>query len=149
MSRKLFGISLAAIAAAAAAVTPVMAPTRALAQDNGMIDISICNKTSQTVYVAIAYKEAPGDGAQWYVEGWKNIAGGQCQSYDVPTDGYFDYYAEDASGGVWQGSDLRLCVERPGPFRRVNSPSYTCDGDELVGFTAVDPNKTSTVNLNP
>jgi uncharacterized membrane protein len=148
MSRRLFGSSFAAIAAVAAALAPMATPTRALAQDDGMIDVQICNRTGETVYVALAYKEHPGDGAQWIVEGWKNIAGGACQTYDVPTDGYFDYYAEDASGGVWEG-DVKLCVERPGPFRRPNSPNYTCDDQNLVGFTAVDPNKTSTVNLNP
>lgn len=141
------GVALGLMAAATVLV-PVAAPTRAAAASDGYTDITVCNQSNRTAYVAVAHKDAPGSDS-WIIEGWINLGPSQCETYDVPTDGYFDYYAEDDGNGVWDGSDLQLCVQRPGPFRRVNTPGVTCDEDELVGFTAVDPNKTDRVNLNP
>ena len=144
--------STAAIAALLLAST--VAPS-ALAQANsasprpGYVSASFCNKTAGNIYLAVSYREAPGSD-RWVVEGWKQIGGNSCITLTVPNDGMIYDYAEDEANGDW-GGDFKLCVERPGPFKRINSLDYTCNDDLLVGFgeTEVTGQASKTINYNP
>ena len=60
-------------------------------------------------------------------------------------------FAEDESDSD-SGGDFKLCVERPGPFKRINTADYSCrDGDLLEGFGEIDAVGLAkrTVNYNP
>lgn len=138
---------------AAAASTVLLAPpTVATARQNGgrYVNVNFCNQTSGKIYLALSYLNAPGS-HDWVVEGWKNIAGNSCMAFDLPSTGWFYYYAEDDSDGYWGASDIQICVEHPGPFHRINTDGYTCASSELKGFRGVDPgnNATFTVNIKP
>ncbi len=128
------------------------APPVALAQSAGradMVALSVCNRTSGKVFLALSYLESPRS-SRWVVEGWKVIQAGSCFRISVPNDSYVYDYAEDETNGSW-GGDFKLCVEHPGPFRRINSGSYTCAAQDLVGFAETDVRgaTSKTINLNP
>lgn len=96
----------------------------------------VCNQSACKAYVAFShYQKSTSD---WLVEGWQAIAPGECRSLGEFNKGSFYYYAEEDNkcrNGKWSGTDLQLCVERPGPFKRVNNNSYTCRPSEsLEGF---------------
>ncbi|MDQ0463298.1 putative membrane protein [Caulobacter ginsengisoli] len=116
---------------------------------SGMVNVHLCNKTSLKIYVALGYRESIGSN-NWIVEGWKNISPYSCFDIRVPNDSVIYDYAEDDEDGSW-GGDFQLCVQHPGPFRRVNSGDYTCDAKELKGFATVDVTGLAdkTVNFNP
>lgn len=136
-------------AATTLAITPVSVASAR--QNNGQyINVNFCNHTSGKVYLALSYLKAPGS-KDWIVEGWKNINGNSCMDFDLPNSGWFYYYAEDDTDGFWGADDIKICVEHPGPFRRVNVDGYTCAGSELKGFRGIDPgnNATYTVNIRP
>ena len=144
--------SVALATALAMAGTVVTGGPPAVAQNAGrstMVAMSFCNRTSGKVFLALSYLESPSS-SNWIVEGWKVIQAGGCYNISVPNNAYVYDYAEDESGGSW-GADFKLCVEHPGPFRRINSGDYTCDESELVGFKEIDVTGLSsrTVNLNP
>jgi len=114
--------TMAALVLASGGVAPA-----AFAQNagrNDMVTLDFCNRTSGKVFLALMYRERPGS-SNWIVEGWKVIQGGSCFNITVPNDGSVYDYAEDESDGTWGGS-FKLCVEHPGPFRRVNSADFTC-----------------------
>lgn len=123
----------------------------AVAQDAmpGYVQLSFCNHMSDTVYLALSYKDKPGS-SNWVVEGWKQINSNSCFKITVPNDGMIYDYAEMPGQGDW-GGDFMLCVERPGPFKRINTADYTCDDEDLVGFGEIDAKGSSakTVNYNP
>jgi uncharacterized membrane protein len=126
------------------------APMANAADSNpGYADVEFCNKTSGVVFLALSYGSAPGSG-EWIVEGWKKIEAGGCFTATVPNDGKIYDYAEDDADGVWAG-DFKLCVEHPGPFKRINSPDFACEDSELVGFSVTDLTGRShdVINYNP
>lgn len=150
MSRKTTSLGLAiAIALAASAPAPVAA-ARQNSNFGQYIGVEICNKTSGKVFVALSYLESP-TSTGFVVEGWKTIGAYACGNYSVPRAGWFYYYIEDENDGYWGADDLKLCVEHPGPFRRVNAPNFTCDGSELKGFKGINPEGRSSyaVDITP
>lgn len=133
-----------------AAFAPVsLAPSAAQAQA-GYYKVQYCNKTGGKLYLAVSYIETPGS-KDWVVEGWKNLNAGACVTMTYAAGNYYYYYAEDDGDGFWGKDDFMLCVEHPGPFRRINRANYTCDDSELKGFVARDPEGKDfiTENLNP
>lgn len=116
---------------------------------SGMVKLHLCNKTSLKIYVALGYRESIGSN-NWIVEGWKNISPYSCFDISVPNDSVVYDYAEDDDGGTW-GGNFSLCVQHPGPFRRINRSDYTCDANELKGFATVDVTglQDKTINFNP
>ncbi len=137
-----------AVASFAAVWTP---PTpAAAAPPQGYYSVEYCNKTGGKIYLAVSYLERPGS-KDWVVEGWKNINAGACMTMNYPEGSWYYYYAEDDGDGFWGKDDFMLCVQHPGPFRRINRADYSCDESELKGFVARDPEGKSmiTENLNP
>ena len=136
---------------AAVGMVSITPPTVAEARQSGRyISVNFCNLTSGKIYLSLSYLKEPGS-RDWIVEGWKNISGNSCKAFDLPRSGWFYYYAEDDTDGFWGGDDIKICVEHPSPFRRVNVDGYTCPGSELKTFRGVDPgdNSTYTVNIRP
>jgi uncharacterized membrane protein len=141
--------AMAALLVAGTAAPSAMAQGNSATTRGGYVAVSYCNKTSGSIYLAVSYRETPGSD-RWVVEGWKKIYGNSCITLTVPNDGYIYDYAEDETDGDW-GGDFKLCVERPGPFKRINTADYTCNADLLEGFGETDVTGLSskTINYNP
>lgn len=145
MSAKVQTVAVTVVLVLAAAAPPAMAQEAI----PGYVELSFCNHMPEPVYLALSYKDKPGS-KQWVVEGWKQINTDSCFKITVPNDGAVYDYAELPGQGDW-GGDFKLCVERPGPFRRINTAGYTCDSEDLVGFGVIDvAGRTKrTINYNP
>jgi uncharacterized membrane protein len=97
---------------------------------------TVCNRTSETVSVAIARGAANG----YVSEGWWKIGACGCKtvlSGDVPVTGAF-LRGVSSSGRVFAGETL-MCVRRGGPFTLANAESerHCRGGDrcfETFGF---------------
>ena len=76
-----------------------------------------CNKTSSTVYLAMATLDDIYDAHVW---GWWTIVPGACKTpigADLDTSGGLDYYyyAHDDAGDTWTGED-KFCVDTVNAF---------------------------------
>eukprot|EP01030_Chromulinospumella_sphaerica_P024147 gene24147-24210_t len=145
---RLSSAAVAVLLFTATAAAPALAQNQATPRA-GYAAVSFCNKTSGPIYLAVSYRETPGSD-RWVVEGWKQIGGASCITLHLPNDAMIYDYAEDESDGDW-GGDFQLCVERPGPFKRINTADYTCNSDLLEGFGETDLTGVSskTINYNP
>ena len=113
-------------------------------------NFQVCNRHNVPASVAISHLVAVGD-SRFEVEGWWTVGAGNCVLTGNFPQGWFYFYAEQTNTGqvVWSGNDLMLCVQFPGPFERINTPGYSCDSDELKGFTGeLIPSTTGTFTWN-
>lgn len=122
--------SLGRIAAAAAtAFAAVVLATPAMA------DLRLCNKTANTVSVAIGYKANDG----WRTEGWWNIGGAKCGTLLTGALGsrYYYLYAVDSNrGGEWSGKAF-MCTRRK-MFTIAGVEDCVARGYERTGFFEID-----------
>jgi uncharacterized membrane protein len=81
------------------------------------VDLTLCNKTSGEISVAMGFRENPGD-EYWTFRGWWNFGAGECKDFHF-AKGYMYLHAE-GDMGKW-GSDKRFCV-------RSKKFSYLRDG---------------------
>ena len=135
-----WGMTIAAMAAAlstAATIEPVRAnQPEAIGASEQMFTFSVCNRTSREVSVAISSRLQPGS-SDFVVSGWWKVAGGGCRTIGSYPRGNF--YMHATSGGTtWGKGDTSLCVETPGPFKRINITGYRCAGNLLRKFSRVD-----------
>jgi uncharacterized membrane protein len=95
----------------------------------------VCNKSYTWAAVAVSGIEIPQSGA-WVVQGWWRVGPGQCEEIGKFVRGAFYAVAEQVnnSRSGWKGNDLRLCVEHPGPFKRINRGGEQCSSDDLQSF---------------
>ncbi len=147
-SSRLTGAVLAALLLGASAAPSALAQNESTPRA-GYVALSFCNKTAGNVYLAVSYKEAPSSN-RWVVEGWKRINAASCITLSLPNDGKIYDFAEDETDGDW-GGDFKLCVERPGPFKRINTADFACNSDLLEGFGEIDAVGLAkhSVNYNP
>jgi uncharacterized membrane protein len=96
---------------------------------------SVCNKSSRWAAVAISGRERP-ESSDWIVQGWTRVGPGQCQDVGKYVRGIFYAFAQvlNRPDSGWKGSDLWLCVQYPGPFKRINRGGETCGNNELQPF---------------
>jgi uncharacterized membrane protein len=119
--------------------------------------LKLCNKTDQTVNVAIAIGEKDAADASTEalpvvtVEGWWKVAPGQCsQVSGVDAAGHWVYYHAHAGSRAWEGTS-RLCVRS----LRFNGSQHFLDSNEscrgewrAIGFRRTDAaTRNHTVNL--
>jgi uncharacterized membrane protein len=99
--------------------------------------LQVCNKSIVKASVAVTAHSSPGN-SNFVVKGWWTVDPGTCVNTQYVPHGWVYVYAQAYSGAdiEWRGSDTRFCVTYPGPFERVITPSYTCDGNILKSFTA-------------
>jgi uncharacterized membrane protein len=113
----------------------------------------VCNRTNVSASVATSSLVSVGD-SRFEVQGWWTVGPGSCEWIGYFPQGWFYYYAEQTNTGqyVWQGKDVSLCVQYPGPFDRINIAGYNCQSNEaLRGFTSdfiSASTGTFTANLN-
>ena len=101
-----------------------------------MFGFSVCNRTGKEVSTAISHRLAPGS-KDFVVAGWWKVASGSCRKIGSYPRGHFYMHAQ-AGGNTWGKGDLTLCVETPGPFKRISLPNYKCNGPLLRKFSHVD-----------
>lgn len=107
----------------------------ALAGDDRMFDMRVCNKTGKEASVAVSARLSP-TSRDFMVQGWWRVPARRC--VDIGTFPRGNFYAHAAAGRTtWGDSDMRLCVESPGPFKRVNFSGYKCSKQLLRRFTHV------------
>lgn len=95
---------------------------------------SVCNASSESkVWIAYAHLSD----STWQIEGWREIAKGQCSKLTptIPSKTIY-YYAQGSDGGEWSG-DKQLCLHPSNRFSLTDKS--TCSGDyQLRGFLPVD-----------
>jgi len=124
---------VAGVAAAGAASAVEPGP---VAANEKMFDFSVCNRGRHAASVAISSLYAPGSN-DYVVAGWWQVPGGACKKIGSYPRGHF-YTHATASGGSWGRGDLKLCVETPGPFKRINMKGITCSTKLLRPFSHVE-----------
>jgi uncharacterized membrane protein len=98
-------------------------------------DLRLCNKTDNTVSVAIGYKGDDG----WRTEGWWNIEGAKCGTLlnGALSSRFYYFYAVDArNGGAWSGKAF-MCTRRK-MFTITGVEDCVARGYERTGFFEVD-----------
>ena len=114
----------------------VASEPEAIGTSERMFDFTVCNKTGREVSVAISPRLAPGS-SEWVVAGWWKVGPAACRTIGSYPRGFFYMHAQ-SGGTTWGKGDLNLCVETPGPFKRINIASYRCAGHLLRKFSQVD-----------
>lgn len=126
---------LASLAAVVVAGSALVQP--AAAADDEFFTFRVCNKTKTEASVAVSALYAPGS-PDYIVAGWWNVAGGDCRDIGQYPKGHFYFFAKARRGTSWWGQrDIDLCVEFPGPFKRINFKNYKCANEELKPFRHV------------
>ncbi len=98
-----------------------------------MFAFSVCNRAPREASVAISSRLAPGS-KDFVVSGWWRVAAGSCRKIGTYPRGHF-YMHATAGGTRWGKGDVNLCVESPGPFKRINLTNYRCNADLLRKFS--------------
>jgi uncharacterized membrane protein len=102
--------------------------------EDTFFSFQVCNQSDRWAAVAIMGREAP-DSNQWIVQGWWQVAPYQCSNIGRYVRGAFYAMAEHLNApGRWTNNNIMLCVEHPGPFRRINTPNSACLPNDLVPF---------------
>ncbi len=113
----------------------------------------VCNHSKVQASVATASHVSPTD-SNFVIQGWWSVSPGSCAWIGYFPQGWFYFYAEQTNTQelVWEGKDVQICVQYPGPFERTNTPNYTCaNNEQLRGFTGANIGSnigTYTWNLN-
>lgn len=110
----------------------------------------VCNQSKRRASVAVMGRDTPED--EFSVQGWHTVSAGSCESVGRFAKGTF-YAMASVYGNInrgWWNKDIRLCVDVPGPFHRVNSPGHECRRNERLvpfrKFTATGPTLRWTLN---
>ena len=113
-----------------------------------------CNKTSNTVNVAMATLD---DSAEAHVWGWWQVEPDACKtplSADLDTTGglAYYYYAYDASGGTWSDSShYAFCIDPSYAFDYNDSQDTDCSTGARRHFKIINTDDSAdfTVSLTP
>ncbi|MEB3180283.1 MAG: DUF1036 domain-containing protein [Nostocaceae cyanobacterium] len=112
-------------------VLPISIVMVLLTQKASFADLRVCNRTGETVYVAIAYKmdqaldccgQSRNSGyvckkycAPWVAEGWWNLSPGGCENVldrDLRYNNVYYYFAHsEGNRSLWEGNS-NFCVSR-------------------------------------
>jgi uncharacterized membrane protein len=108
-----------------------------------------CNKTSNTVNVAMATIDDVFDSHVW---GWWQITPGNCRTpiaADLDTTGSLSYYyyADDTAGGTWTGN-TRFCIDPNYAFDYNDDQDANCATGAHREFKSIDTNSDSDFTLN-
>lgn len=147
LGRTISGLTLAAIGCLASVAAGATEP-EAMGAGDQMFGFSVCNRTAKEVSVAISHRLAPSS-RDFVVAGWWKVAARGCRKIGSYPRGHFYMHAQ-SGGSTWGKGDITLCVETPGPFKRISLPNYKCNGPLLRKFSHVDVKSASWEwTLNP
>jgi|GEM_PF-2640370 len=110
---------------------------------------SVCNHTSTPISIAIDFFSEE-DNAR-VVEGWKTVESGQCPQLGRYRRGEFRFFAKERNGSKQWSGNFPVCVEFPGPFKRIRAQSYNCPNPQFLKRfnTKFVDTPSWTVNINP
>ena len=95
----------------------------------------VCNSSPLQAFTVMASRVSVTD-QRWVLRGWWSVPAGQCiNAQRVPKGWVYDYSESEKSR--WDGKDVNLCVQYPGPFERIINQSDQCPPEQLKGFTGV------------
>ncbi|MDD7911857.1 DUF1036 domain-containing protein [Pseudovibrio exalbescens] len=103
-------------------------------------DLRLCNKTDDTVSIAIGYR----DSSEWVTEGWWNLSKNSCETLvpgDLQSRYYYIYAAENDKIGEWGGQAF-MCV-RQKEFTIRGIEDCVARGYERAGFFEIDTGEQS------
>lgn len=120
--------------------------------DTAYFNFEVCNRSRWQTRVAVMGRKNPLT-ADWTVEGWFPIEPNACGIIGryARSKIYSVALVRNKPGMKTSGKDIKLCVEFPGPFHRLNTPKYKCRPNErLESFELIDVGQASkfTLNLN-
>lgn len=111
----------------------------ALADNDQMFSFRVCNKAGREASVAVSARLSPSS-SDFVVQGWWRVPARRCVDIGNFPRGHL--YAHAVAGRTsWGNSNMRLCVETPGPFKRINFPGYKCSKGLLRQFTDLNVTK--------
>ena len=109
----------------------------AVAAEEDFFLFRVCNQSKTEASVALSALYAPRS-SDYVVAGWWTVPGHECRDIGKYPRGNFYFFAKARHGSTWWGQrDLELCVEYPGPFKRINLKNYKCAGNALKPFRHV------------
>ncbi len=111
-----------------------------LSASPALADLRLCNKTDDTVSIAIGYR----DNADWVTEGWWNLSKNSCETLipgDLQSRYYYIYAAENDKIGEWGGQAF-MCV-RQKEFTIRGIEDCVARGYERAGFFEIDTGEQS------
>jgi uncharacterized membrane protein len=113
--------------------------------------LRVCNHTTNATLVGSSF--IPVGGRDWRNKGWTKVNAGACRDIFTTTNRTFYARAEvlGHSDEYW-GSDIKQCVEYPGPYDfMTRSSDTTCPEGEPAEFTTFhsDGRPVYVWNLNP
>jgi uncharacterized membrane protein len=119
----------------------LIADGKSIAEQAKTVAFEVCNQTLAQAAVAVAARQKP-DSNELTLSGWRIVDAGACKTLGSYGRGKIYVMAEaNNGGGGWYGSDVKYCVERPGPFERTASPGSSCLANgHLVGFQQINAN---------
>lgn len=101
--------------------------------DSEFMTFEVCNRSHYQSRVAVMGRKDPLN-QNWTVEGWFRVAPSSCETIGryAKQIVYATALAAGAPNVKIQTQDLRLCVEFPGPFSRLNHSGYNCRSNERL-----------------
>ncbi len=121
------------------------------AQAASAVTMRACNHTKDAVLVGSSY--IPIGGSDWRNKGWTRVQPGGCEDIFKTTNRTFYARAEvKGDSDQYWGSDIKQCVEYPGPYDfYTKSSDTTCPEGEPKEFTTFhsDGRPVYVWNLNP
>jgi len=127
-----------------------LSPASSGTQPSASFSVTACNRTDQTLGVAVSYLPV-GEQVMWKYIGFYDLAPGACQNLFTTDNETFYMRAEAANNQAW-GEGINLCIQHPGPYNfSIKSGDNCPDGAEAVQYSPVT-NTTGqdyTWNFNP
>lgn len=115
----------------------------ALGASPAKADFEICNKTKESVSVAVGYRE----NGDWISEGWWNIDTGDCAVVYNKKLSEVNYYLYGESDSlVWQG-DYTFCIVND-EFTIVGDTDCKKRGYQPQGFMEIDVGDNTSFTFN-
>lgn len=117
---------------------------------NSVITLRVCNHTTKAALIGSSY--IPAGGKDWRNKGWTKVDAGACRDIFTTTNRTFYARAEvQGHADEYWGTDIKQCVEYPGPYDFMTGSHATCPEGEPQEFTTFhsDGRPVYVWNLNP
>jgi len=100
--------------------------------------LHVCNRSTETISVAVAYPEPEQGGAQWVSRGWFVTKAGECSVVvGGPLKNRYYYVRGDGTGGTTWAGGHRFCTTTD-RFRYVGDKGCEASGFKTETFVEVD-----------
>ena len=127
-----------------------MAPASSGVQPSASFSVTACNRTNETIGVAVSYLPV-GEQTLWKYVGFYTLSAGACSTLFTTDNETFYMRAEGADNLTW-GEGVNLCIQHPGPYNfSIKSGDPCPDGAEAAQYSPVtnSTGQNFTWNFNP